>query len=147
MRGPQCVLTLLLIFAVTASVRAELGGAVGYQGQVEMTALLKTTTTAADQPIVYPPTNEPEVSIIVVEIPPGGETGWHSHPYPIFVYSLSGELSISFENGKTHHLLAGEAMMECLNMFHNGKNVGTAPVKLVISVMGEKGKPFTVRQE
>ncbi len=138
---------LLLIIAETPLVRGESGGVGGYQDQVEITALLKTTTTAADQPIVYPQTTEPEVSIILVEIPPGGETGWHKHPYPISVYSLSGELSITFENGKTHRLSAGEAMVECLNMFHNGRNVGTAPVKLVISVMGEKGKSFTVRQE
>ncbi len=147
MTAPRRVLFLLIILAVTSRVRAESSDAEGYRGQVQITPLLKTTTTAADQPIIYPQTTEPEVSILLVEIPPGGETGWHKHPYPIFVYSLSGELSVDFENGKTHALSAGEAMVECMNLFHNGRNVGRDPVKLVISVMGEKGKPFTVDKE
>lgn len=138
---------LLIILAVTSRVRSEPSDAEGYRGQVQITTLLKTTTTSADQPIVYPQTTEPEVSILLVEIPPGGETGWHKHLYPIFVYSLLGELSVDFENGKTHVLSAGGSMVECLNLFHNGRNVGKDPVKLVISVTGEKGKPFTVAKE
>jgi quercetin dioxygenase-like cupin family protein len=145
MRDSTRVLVLLMILATAASVRAESADADGYKGgQVQVTPLIKTTTTSCDQPIVYPQTAEPEVSILLVEIPPGGETGWHKHPYPMCVYSLSGELSVDFEDGRTHHLAAGQAMVECINLFHNGKNVGKEPVKLVISVMGEKGKPFTV---
>jgi quercetin dioxygenase-like cupin family protein len=147
MKDPKRVLFLLIILAVTSHVRAESSDAEGYRGQVQITTLLRTTTTAADQPIVYPQTTEPEVSILLVEIPPGGETGWHKHPYPILVYSLLGELAVDFENGKTHVLSAGEAMVECMNLFHNGRNIGKDPVKLVISVMGEKGKPFTVHKE
>ena len=147
MRTPISALLPLIVLAAAHAVWAEPAEAVGYKGQVQITTLLTATQTAADQPIVYPQTTDPEVSILLVEIPAGGETGWHKHPYPIFVYSLSGELSIDFENGMTHHLSAGEAMVECLNLFHNGKNVGTTPVKLVISIMGEKDKPFTVREE
>lgn len=147
MKNPKRIFLFTIVLALTLSPRAISEDTAGYKGQVETTDLLKTTTTAADQPIVYPQTAEPEVSILLVEIPPGGATGWHKHPYPIFAYALSGELSIEFEDGRSHHLSAGEAMVECLNMFHNGTNIGTVPVKIVISVMGEKGKPFTLHKE
>lgn len=34
-----------------------------------------------------------------------------------------------------------------MNLFHNDRNIGKDSVRLVISVMGEKGKPFTVHKE
>jgi quercetin dioxygenase-like cupin family protein len=142
------VLFLLTVLAAALPVRAEPAETEGYKGgEVKITPVAKTTTTSADQPIVYPQTTEPEVTFLLVEIPSGGETGWHKHPYPMCVYSLSGELSVEFEGGKTHQLAAGEAMVEGLNLFHNGKNIGKDPVKLIISVIGEKGKPFTVHKE
>ena len=41
----------------------------------------------------------------------------------------------------------GDCAAVILSLADNGKNVGTEPVRLVISVMGEKRKPFTVRKE
>lgn len=117
----------------------------GYQPEIKVTPLLRTTTTSAGQPLVYPQTDHPEATAIFVEIPPGAETGWHKHPFPCFAYILSGQLEVEVANGQTNHLVAGQAMAESINLLHNGKNKGSEPVKLIMFVMGETNQPFTLR--
>ena len=116
-----------------------------YLPAVRATPILKTTTTAAGQPIVYPKTENPEVTALLVEIPPGAETGWHRHPFPCYGYILSGALTVEVEGGKTASYKAGDAIVESVGLLHNGKNTGTEPVKLVMFVTGEKDQPFTVK--
>jgi quercetin dioxygenase-like cupin family protein len=117
----------------------------GYLRRVVVTPLLRRTTTAADQPIVYPSTQQPEVTAVLVEIPPGAETGWHVHPVPAYAYILSGVLEVEMEGGRKNQLVAGQALVESVNVRHNGRNLGKETVKLVMFVTGEKGKPFTVK--
>ena len=64
-----------------------------YSGDVQVKTLLRTSTNSVNQPIEYPHDKKAEVSVLKVEIAPGGETGWHQHPVPIFVYVLSGEVT------------------------------------------------------
>jgi quercetin dioxygenase-like cupin family protein len=143
MKVPTRVLLLLTIL-VTLPVYAQSNEAEGYQKQVQVTPLLKATVTSAGQPIAYPQIIDPEVTVLLVEIPPGTETGWHKHPFPCYAYILSGELSVDFEGGQTNHFTAGQAFAEGVNLRHNGKNIGMEPVRLVLFVTGEKDKPFTV---
>lgn len=117
----------------------------GYRREIQVQPLLRTTTDAAGQPLVYPQTDQPQITAVKVEIPPGAQTGWHKHPYPCVAYVLSGSLSVEMEGGKTHEISAGQALTESVNVLHNGKNIGTEPVKLVMFVMGAKDKPFTVK--
>ena len=144
MKVPTRILHLLTILA-TSPVCAQSSGADVYQKQVQVTPLLKTTTTSASQPIAYPQIANPEVTALLVEIPPGAETGWHKHPFPCYAYILSGELSVDFEGGKANHFAAGQAFAEGVNLLHNGRNIGPEPVRLVMFVTGEKDKSFTVR--
>jgi quercetin dioxygenase-like cupin family protein len=116
----------------------------GYKPVIQVTPLLRASTTAADQPIVYPQTSDPEVTAVRVKIPPGAETGWHKHPFPCYGYILSGELTVEIEGGKVNNLTAGQALIESVNVLHNGRNTGKEPVELVMFVTGEKAKPFTV---
>lgn len=117
----------------------------GYRREIQIQPLLRTTTDAAGQPLVYPETDQPQITAVMVEIPPGAQTGWHKHPYPCVAYILSGSLSVEMEGGKVHEITAGQALAESVNVLHNGKNTGTEPVKLVMFVMGAKDKPFTVK--
>jgi len=138
------------VFAVLLAVtflRAEPDSSEGYKKEIQVIPLLRTLTTVAGQPIVYPKTDEPQVTAVQVEIPPGAQTGWHKHPFPCFAYILSGALEVEMEGGKTVHLTAGQAMAESINFLHNGTNKGTEPVRLVMFVMGEKEKPFTERAD
>ena len=104
----------------TSPVCAQSNEAEGYKKQVQVTPLLKTTVTSAGQPIAYPKITDPEVTGLLVEIPPGAETGWHKHPFPCYAYMLSGELFVDFEGGETNHFTAGQAFAEGVNLLHNG---------------------------
>ena len=83
---------------------------------------------------------------MLVEIPGGAETGWHEHPFPCYAYVVSGEIFVDVQGGATNRFTAGQALVESVNMLHNGRNPGPEPARLVMFVMGEKGKPFTVRE-
>ncbi len=117
----------------------------GYTKQIVVTPLLRTTKTASGQPIAYPRTDSPQVTAVLVEIPPGAETGWHVHPFPCYAYILSGKLTVKIQGKKPRELRAREALVEAVNTLHNGMNKGAEPVRLVMFVTGEAGKPFTVR--
>lgn len=118
-----------------------------YLAKVKVSPLLATTTDAAGQPISYPQTDHPEVQAMIVEIPPGAQTGWHRHPFPCFAYMLEGEIVVDIEGGKSNTVKAGEALVEVVGLWHNGTNPGTEPARLVLFVTGEEGEPFTVRTE
>ncbi len=138
-------LFLFTSLVLAAPLYAEPDTAEGYKSEIQVMPLLRTMTTVAGQPIVYPTTDAAEVTAVQVEIPPGAETGWHKHPFPCFAYLLSGALDVEMEGGKIVQIKAGQAMAESINFLHNGTNRGTEPVRLVMFVMGEKAKPFTER--
>jgi quercetin dioxygenase-like cupin family protein len=115
-----------------------------YGSGIKATLILKTTTTTGNYPIKYLNTQSPEITVMKVEIKPGSETGWHTHPVPLYAYVLQGDLTVELKGGQTYHFTAGSAIVEVLNVPHNGKNLGTVPVVLIAFYTGETGTPNTV---
>lgn len=112
---------------------------------VKVLTVLNTKSSWDGKPIEYP-AGKAEVTGMVVEIAPGGETGWHMHPVPSFAMVLEGELELRLKSGVVKRLQAGEALAEVVNTIHNGRNVGRVPVKLVVFYMGLDGQQQTVRE-
>ena len=136
---------LLLAVGTLPFLRAEPPSAAeGYRPMIKVTPLLRSGETVAGQPIVYPNVADPEVTAVRVTIPPGAQTGWHRHPFPCYGYVLAGNLTVEMEGGKSAALTAGQALIESVNVLHNGRNTGSAPVEIVMFVTGEKDHPFTV---
>jgi quercetin dioxygenase-like cupin family protein len=115
-----------------------------YDSGVKATLILKTTTTTGNYPAKYLNTERPEITAMKVEIKPGSETGWHSHPVPLYAYVLEGNLTVEVKEGNTYHFTAGNAIVEVVNIPHNGKNLSTMPVVLIVFYTGEIGTPNTV---
>jgi quercetin dioxygenase-like cupin family protein len=103
-----------------------------------VTPVLTTGTTVIGQPLAYPK-GEAQVTAAIVTIPPGGQTGWHVHPVPLFGYMLAGELTVDYGDRGTHTYKPGEALMEAMNWPHNGMNKGTVPVRILTVYAGAKG--------
>jgi quercetin dioxygenase-like cupin family protein len=118
-----------------------------YNNNVRVKVLLKTDTNSAGQKIEYPHDGPAEVSMLIVEIPPGEQTGWHHHPVPLFGYVLEGQVTVTLADGRKHTSHEGDALAECVNLLHNGVNEGKIPTKLLIFVAGEKNVPFTVKEK
>lgn len=115
-----------------------------YASGVKATLILKTTTTTGNYPAKYLNTQMPEITAMEVEIMPGAETGWHTHPVPLYAYVLKGNLTVEVKGGKRYDFTAGDAIVEVVNIPHNGKNLGTMPVVLIAFYTGETGTPNTV---
>jgi len=45
--------------------------------------------------------DDPEVTVMTVELSPGTETGWHTHPVLVYAYILSGSLTVEVEGKNT----------------------------------------------
>jgi quercetin dioxygenase-like cupin family protein len=109
--------------------------------QTTITAVSKDTATDAGEPITYLSTPNPEVSSVILTLPPGGKTDWMTHPVPGYLYILEGELTVEFEDG--HHLVfkQGQAFMQARTKWHRGINTGTGQMRFLAVFFGQKGTP------
>ena len=105
-----------------------------------VTPVLQATQTIIGQPIVYPK-GIAEVTVAIVTIPPGGQTGWHIHAVPLFGYMLEGELTVDYGDKGTHTYKVGDALIEAMNWPHNGMNKGAVPVRILTVYAGAQGVP------
>jgi quercetin dioxygenase-like cupin family protein len=112
---------------------------------VKVTPLLRTTSSWDGRQIVYPE-GQAEITALVVEIAPGGETGWHQHPVPSFGILLEGILEVTLKDGRTKRMEAGDVLAEVVDTVHSGRAVGNTPAKIVVFYTGAVGKPLTVTQ-
>ncbi|MGZ5007702.1 MAG: cupin domain-containing protein [Methylobacter sp.] len=110
---------------------------------IKVTPLLKTTTSWDGKPIVYPK-GQSEVTALIVEIAPEGQTGWHEHPVPAFGYIMEGELELTRNTGEVKILHPGDVLPESVGVLHNGRNIGEEPVKILVFYMGEVGSKLSI---
>ncbi|MDA8170537.1 MAG: cupin domain-containing protein [Nitrospiraceae bacterium] len=116
-----------------------------YNNAVQIKVILKTRKAENGQPIRYLKTENPEVTVLDVVLPPGAETGWHSHPVPVYAYVLSGTLVVKMKGGGTHLFKAGDAIIEPMDTPHDGLNTGNTPVHLIAFYTGEAGRPYVIK--
>lgn len=104
------------------------------------------SATVLDQQIAYPKKRPAQVSSSIVELQPGQETGWHKHKVPMYVYVLEGTVTVEYDAGVTKEYPAGTAVLEAVDVWHNGTNKGTDPVRMLVVNMGAKGLRNTVER-
>jgi quercetin dioxygenase-like cupin family protein len=136
MRQPGILAVAFLGFIATPAVA---------QVKFSATPVLQSATTAGGTPIAYPKTDSAEVTALMLDIGPGGETGRHMHPYPTFVYVLEGAIDVEMDGGDVQRHKAGDSFLEVVNTWHNSKNKGTTPAKVLVVFVGVHGKPNAVR--
>ena len=113
---------------------------------VSVTPLLKTSTSWDGTALVYP-AGTAEVSALIVEVAPGGQTGWHLHTVPSVAVMLEGEIEVALKDGRVQHFKKGEAIAEVVNTLHNGTNRGTVPAKMAVFYVGTAGAGVTVSED
>jgi quercetin dioxygenase-like cupin family protein len=112
---------------------------------VKASTVLKTQNSWDGKPLVYPQ-GQAQVTGMLIEIAPGAETGWHLHTVPSFAMVTEGELEVHLKDGSVKRLKAGDMLAEVVNTLHNGHNVGTGPVKLVVVYTGAADSTLTVME-
>jgi len=133
-----CMMTLLLFIPAAAP-------AIDDNAAVKVTPLLKTTSSWDGKPIVYPE-GQAELTALLVEIAPGGSTGWHQHPVPSFGFLLEGTLEITLMDGRVKRMQAGEALSEVTHTLHIGRALSHTPVKIIVFYAGAVGKALTINK-
>lgn len=118
-----------------------------YDAGVQAKVILQTETMSNGQPIDYLDTDHPKVTVMIVDIVPGAQTGWHSHPVAVYAYVIAGKLTVQIEGGKVSDFKEGEAIIEVVNLKHNGINNGKIPVKLVVFYLGAKDVPNVMKAD
>jgi quercetin dioxygenase-like cupin family protein len=114
---------------------------------VVVTPLLTTTTTASGQPITLPKGNA-EVIVSTFDIAPGATLPVHKHPFPRYAYVLAGDLRVTnTDTNKSDDYKAGDFIVEMIGQWHQGTNIGAAPVKLLVIDQVDKGAANTVLRD
>ena len=107
-------------------------------------ALISTGETVIGQPITYPTQAPAKVVSAIVTMLPGEETGWHRHDVPMFGLILEGEVTVDYGTKGVRVYRQGEAVMEAIDVPHNGRNTGSIPARILAVFMGADGVPNTV---
>lgn len=124
---------------------ATTSAAWGQQG-FKSSPVFKASTTVIGQPIQFPKTEKPEMATYLVEIAPGGESGWHKHAAPLYIHILEGTLTMDVEGheGKKFSFTPGNGFIEAVEIWHNGHNVGNVPLKFLAVYVKDADTPGIV---
>ncbi|HEX2525896.1 MAG TPA: cupin domain-containing protein [Geminicoccus sp.] len=99
---------------------------------VVVNELASETTTASGQPIRLP---QGDARILLSEymIAPGAKLPVHKHPFTRLAYVQAGTLSVTnTDTGQTVVYTPGDLVVEAVDQWHFGENVGTTPVELLV---------------
>jgi quercetin dioxygenase-like cupin family protein len=88
-----------------------------------------------------------ELTMITLDIPPGGGSPPHRHPgHHTFGYVLEGAYKIKLDNRPETTLTTGQTFYEAPGQLHAvSRNASdTEPAKVLVVMLAESGKPVTV---
>jgi quercetin dioxygenase-like cupin family protein len=138
-------LWIYVALAILLAVGIILSGANSAETREETSVLLDTGTTTLGQKLSYP-AGAAHVTAVIVTMQPGEQTGWHQHDVPMFCYMLEGEITVDYGRNGTRTYRKGDALMEAVDVLHDGRNTGTVPARVLAVFMGAEGVPDTVKE-
>jgi len=105
----------------------------------EVRTVLSAESTVTGEPIRYPAGATAKITAVEITLQPGQQTGWHTHPVPLFGYILEGELTVDYGAKGERVYLKGDGLAESMSEAHNGRNTGAGPVKILAVFIGMEG--------
>lgn len=119
----------------------------GAAAPVTVTPIRSSTVTSTGQPITLPQ-KDVEVAASIYDIAPGAVLPIHKHPFARYAYVLSGTLEVTnVDTGQSDVFKTGDFIIEMIDQWHKGANIGVDMVKLLVVDQIETGKPVTVLKE
>ena len=119
----------------------------GAAAPVVVTPIRTTAVTSTGQPIVLPQ-GTVEITASIFDIAPGATLPVHKHPFPRYGYMLSGTLEVTnVDTGKSDVFKTGDLIVEMVDQWHQGANIGVDPVKLLVIDQIEAGAEATVLKQ
>ena len=123
------------------------GSAAAQTPPAPITTTLKTlSATSAGQPIVAP-AGPLQVTVSETTVPPHGQIASHKHPYPRYVYVLSGQVKVTnLATGESYELKAGDMSVDPVDQWHKAEALGSGPARLIALDQTPPGVSNVVRQ-
>lgn len=121
--------SLIAISSFIAAVTLIAGPVTG----INRTILLKQDSTIAGR----------EGIVVSVDIAPGTAEGRHTHAADVYGYVIEGSSTLERAGSPTVTYHAGDGFFIPAGVVHQGLNNSTAPAKIVVVFIAEKGKPLT----
>lgn len=97
------------------------------QVKPQITLLHSGTTSSETGEAFSYPAGTPKLSLAQVIVPKGGQLPMHTHPAPLIVHVMSGELTSERLSGETAVYKAGDTFVEAPNSPHKVTNTGSTP--------------------
>jgi quercetin dioxygenase-like cupin family protein len=111
------------------------------------TALKRMEATSSGQPIVMPQ-GPLRVTVSETSIPPHGSLPVHKHPYPRYVYVLSGRVRVTnLDTGQAAELKAGDMSIDPVGQWHKAEALGEEGARLITVDQALPGAATTVLRE
>ena len=140
-------LIVAALLAICASFTAAHALDSGAAAPVVVTPVKTTAVTSTGQPLVLPQKNV-EVTASIYDIAPGATLPVHKHPFARYAYVLAGTLQVTnVDTGKSDVFKTGDFIVEMIDQWHRGSNIGADPVKLVVIDQIEAGAEATVLKQ
>lgn len=115
-----------------APAQESAGSAPAAAPRANVTLAGRASATVTGQPLGMPPAPW-EAVILVTDLPPGGVLPMHKHPWPRYVYVDRGRIGVTYEAaGVTREFGAGEAVVEAIDQWHEGRVIGSEPARLIL---------------
>jgi len=130
--------SLVAFITILLQIESPRAQEVSYQNLIA--PVLAGGETVIGETIVYPSGAPARVTAAIVTVPPGGQTGWHVHPVPLFAYILEGELVVNYNDRGQRTYRVGEGLLEAMKTRHNGRNNGSVPVRILAVYIGAEGR-------
>ena len=129
---------LVTSLAFLSFVSLFLGVANAEQAKPQVTILHSSSTSNAGEAFSYP-TGTPKLTIAQVIFPVGAQLPMHTHPAPLIVHVISGELTSERPSGEKVTFKAGDTFIEAPNSPHKVTNTGKQPTIVYGVFAGAEG--------
>jgi len=113
---------------------------------VSADVLVKTIHSWNGDTLPNYPKGQPEVTILKISIPPKTKLPLHQHPVINAGVLIKGELTVVTEDGKILHLIAGDPIVEVMNTWHFGENIGNEAAEIIVFYVGVQDEPITIKK-
>ena len=141
------ILTVAALLAICASFTAAHALDSGAAAPVVVTPVKTTAVTSTGQPLILP-RQTVEVTASIYDSAPGATLPVHKHPFARYAYVLAGTLQVTnVDTGKSDVFKTGDFIVEMIDQWHRGSNIGADPVKLVVIDQIEAGAEATVLKQ
>ena len=133
--------TLLLIALIFGAVPA-----LALDTYPPVDVLLQADSSAIGEPLEYPD-GTPQITMAIVTMQPGQETGVHRHDAPLAAYVLEGEITVDYGDKGTKTYTKGDAFVEAFQSPHTGVNTGDGIARILAVFAGSDNVANTVADD